>query len=138
MDRVSLKQRALDVSATLSGFLQSQADALADEQEEQNVRLAANLRSNSEKLDERQSARDSQVISDVAAKTKALRDDVQRFGAERDEATAKSISAAVDQLAATLREEMRANRREITEEITVANRATYEALQAMIRELKAS
>ena len=136
MDRVSLKQRALDVSATLSGFLQSQADALADEQEEQNVRLAANLRSNSEKLDERQSARDSAVISDVAAKTKALRDDVQRFGAERDEATSKSITAAGEQLAATLREERAVHRREITEEIAVANRATYETLEAMIRQVK--
>ena len=136
MDRVSLKARAQDVSATLSAFLQAQADALADEQEEQNVRLAANLRSNSEKLDQRQSARDSSVISDVAAKTKALRDDVQRFGAERDEATTKSISAAVDQAMATLREEQRIHRREITEEIALANRATYEALEAMIRGIK--
>ena len=136
MDRATLKARAKDVSATLSAFLQAQADALADDVEEQNVRFAADLRSNSEKLDERQSARDSSVISDVAAKTKALRDDVQRFGAERDEATAKSISAAVDQLAATLREEQRVNRREITEEIAVANRATYEALEAMIRGMK--
>ena len=136
MDRVSLKQRAGDVSATLSSFLQAQADALADEQEEQNVRLAANLRSNSEKLDERQSARDSAVISDVAAKTKALHDDVQRFGAERDEAAAKSLTAAVDQLAATLREEQRIHRREITEEIAVANRATYESLEALIRGIK--
>ena len=136
MDRVSLKQRAGDVSVTLSSFLQAQADALADEVEEQNVRLAANLRSNSEKLDERQSARDSQVISDVAAKTKALHDDVQRFGAERDEAAAKSLTAAVDQLAATLREEQRIHRREITEEIAVANRATFESLEALIRGMK--
>ena len=136
MDRVSLKQRSIDVSATLSAFLQAQADALADEQDEQNVQLAANLRSNSEKLDQRQSARDSSVISDVAAKTKALRDDVQRFGAERDEATAKSIGAAFSQAMATLREEQVSSRREITEEIATANRATYEALEAMIRGIK--
>ena len=86
MDRPTLKARAKDVSATLSAFLEAQADALADEQEEQNVRLAGQLRANSESLDKRQSARDSQVISDVAAKTKALQDDVQRFGVERDEA----------------------------------------------------
>ena len=136
MDRVSLKQRAGDVSATLSNFLQAQADALADEVEEQNVRLAANLRSNSEKLDERQSARDSQVISDVAAKTKALQDDVQRFGVERDEATGKSIGAAFSQAMATLREEQVVHRREVTEEIAVANRATFEALEALIRGMK--
>ena len=137
MDRVSLKQRSIDVSATLSAFLQAQADALADEQEEQNVQLAANLRSNSEKLDERQSARDSSVISDVAAKTKALRDDVQRFGAERDEATAKSISGCRRRRQWLLCERNRyLHRREITEEIAVANRATYEALEAMIRGIK--
>ena len=96
MDRPTLKARAKDVSATLASFLQAQADALADDQEEQNVRLAAALRANSDKLDERQSARDSSGHqSDVAAKTKALRDDVQRFGAERDAATVMSISAAV-------------------------------------------
>ena len=133
MDRQTLKARAKDVSATLSAFLQAQADALADEQAEQNVRLAEQMRSNSNKLDERQSARDSQVISDITDKTRALRDDVQRFGTERDEATAKTISATVDQIAATLREEQRIHRREITEEVAVANRATYEALEAMIR-----
>ena len=136
MDRISLKARAQDVSATLSSFLQAQADALADEQEEQNVRLAEQLRVNSNGLDERQSARDSAVISDVAAKTKAQREDVQRFGAERDEASAKSITAADDQVLATLREEQRIHRREITEEIAVANRANFEALEAMIREVK--
>ena len=136
MDRASLKQRALDVAATLSGFLQSVADAVADEQEEQDVRLTEHLRSNSERLDERQSSRDSQVISDVAAKTKALRDDVQRFGVERDAATAKSISAADDQVLATLREELVVHRREMTEETAVAVRSTYEALEAMIRGVK--
>ena len=136
MDRPTLKARAKDVSATLASFLQAQADALADDQEEQNVRLAAALRSNSEKLDERQSARDSSVISDVAAKTKALREDVERFGAERDAATGKSISAAVDQALATLREEQRIHRREITEEIAVAVRSNFEALEAMIRGVK--
>ena len=136
MDRPTLKARARDVSATLSAFLQTLADALADEQEEQNVRLAEQLRVNSNNLDERQSARDSSVISDVASKTKALRDDVQRFGAERDEATAKSITAAIDQLAAILREERSSDHREITEEIAVANRSTYETLEAMIREVK--
>ena len=136
MDRASLKQRAQDVSATLSAFLQHISDAVADEQEEQNVRLTEQLRSNSEGLDSRQSSRDSQVISDVAAKTKALREDVKRFGAERDEATAKSISAAVDQLAATLREEQVAQRGEITEEIAAAVRSNFETLEAMIRGLK--
>ena len=136
MDRPTLKARAKDVAATLSAFLDCQADSLADEQEEQNIRLAADLRSNSKKLDERQSSRDSLVITDVSDKTKALRDDVQRFGAERDDANAKSVSAAVDQAIATLREEQRINRREITEEIATANRATYEALEAMIRGIK--
>ena len=136
MDRPTLKARAKDVSATLASFLQAQADALADDQEEQNVRLAAALRSNSEKLDERQSARDSSVISDVAAKTKALREDIERFGAERDDATGKSISAAVDQALATLREEQRIHRREGTEEIAVAVRSNFEALEAMIRGVK--
>ena len=110
---------------------------LADEQEEQNVRLAEHLRvATADKLDKHQSARDSQVISDVAAKTKALHDDVQRFGAERDDAIALSITAAVDQLAATLREEQRIHRREITEEIAVAVRSNFEALEAMICEVK--
>ena len=136
MDRVSLKQRAGDVSATLSAFLQALADALADEQEEQDIRLAEQLRVNSQRLDERQSARDSQVISDISEKTKALHDDVQRFGAERDEASAKSITAADDQVLATLREEQRIHRREITEEIAVAVRSNFEALEAMIREVK--
>ena len=136
MDRSTLKARAKDVSATLSAFLQAQADALADEQEEQNVRLSEQLRVNSQRLDKHQSGRDSQVISDVADMTRALRDDVQRFGAERDDAIGKSISAGDDQLAATLREELRIHRREITEEIAVANRATYEALEAMIRVIK--
>ena len=136
MDRVTLKARAKDVSATLSAFLQAQADAVADEQEEQNVRLAEQLRVNSDKLDKHQSARDSQVISDVAAKTKALHDDVNRFGAERDDAIALSITAAVDQLAATLREEQRIHRREITEEIAVAVRSNFEALEALIQGIK--
>ena len=136
MDRISLKARAQDVSATLSSFLQAQADALADEQEEQNVRLAEQLRVNSNGLDERQSARDSAVISDVAAKTKALREDVQRFGVERDEATAKSVGASFSQAIATLREEQRIHRREITEEIAVAVRSNFEALEAMIRGMK--
>ena len=70
MDRPTLKARAKDVSATLSAFLTCQADALADEQDEQNVRFAADLRSNSEKLDKHQSARDSQVISDISEKTR--------------------------------------------------------------------
>ena len=61
---------------------------------------------------------------------------MQRFGAERDEAAAKSLTAAVDQAIATLREEQRIHRREITEEIAVANRATYESLEAMIRGMK--
>ena len=77
-----------------------------------------------------------QVISDVAAKTKALRDDVQRFGVERDEAAAKSLTAAVDQLGATLREEQVVQRREITEEIAAAVRSNFEALEAMIRGIK--
>ena len=136
MDRVTLKARAKDVSATLSAFLQVLADAVADEQEEQNVRLAEQLRVNSDKLDKHQSARDSQVISDVAAKTKALHDDVNRFGAERDDAIALSITAAVDQLAATLREEQRIHRREITEEIAVAVRSNFEALEALIQGIK--
>ena len=136
MDRVTLKQRAGDVSATLSAFLQAQADALADDQQEQTHFLHETLRVNSEDLDKRQSARDSAVISDVAAKTKALHDDVQRFGAERDEAAAKSLTAAVDQLAATLREEQRIKSRATTEEIAVANRATYESLEALIRGIK--
>ena len=136
MDRPTLKARAQDVSATLSAFLQALADALADEQEEQDIRLAEQLRFNSEKLDKHQSARDSQVISDISEKTKALHDDVQRFGAERDAATAKSITAAVDQLAATLREEQRIRRRETTEEIAAAVRSNFEALEAMIRGIK--
>ena len=136
MDRATLKARAKDVSATLSAFLQVQADALADEQEEQNVRLSEQLRVNSDKLDKHQSARDSQVISDITDKTKALRDDVQRFGAERDDASGKSLSAAVDQAIATLREEQRIHRREITEEIAVAVRSNFEALEAMIRGIK--
>ena len=136
MDRATLKARAKDVAATLSAFLQSQADALADEQDEQNVRLAEELRVNSQRLDKHQSGRDSQVISDITAKTKALQDDVQRFGVERDEATAKSIGAAFSQAMATLREEQAAQRRYTTEEIATANRATYEALEAMIRGIK--
>ena len=136
MDRATLKARAKDVSATLRAFLEAQADALADEQEEQNVRLAEQLRVNSQRLDKHQSGRDSQIISDITDMTRALRDDVQRFGVERDEATAKSIGAAFSQAMATLREEQRVHRREITEEIAVANRANFEALEAMIRGLK--
>ena len=94
------------------------------------------MRANSESLDKRQSARDSQVISDVAAKTKALQDDVQRFGVERDEATGKSIGAAFSQAMATLREEQVVHRRAITEEIAAAVRSNFEALEAMIRGVK--
>ena len=49
---------------------------------------------------------------------------------------AKSITAAVDQVLATLREEQRIHRREVTEEIAVAVRSNFEALEAMIREVK--
>ena len=61
---------------------------------------------------------------------------MQRFGVERDEATAKSIGAAFSQAMATLREEQVAHRREITEEIAAAVRSNYEALEAMIRGIK--
>ena len=133
MDQNVLKIRAAEVAESLRSFLQAAAGSLAEDQEEQSIRLEASLRSTEASLDKRQSDRDSQVLSEVAAKNKAVRDDVERFGKETSDAMLKQIDATASEIYATIRAERAALHGRITEEIAVAVRANYEILKAEIQ-----
>ena len=133
MDQNVLKIRAAEVAESLRSFLQAAAGSLAEDQEEQAIRLEASLRSTEASLDKRQSERDSQVLADVASKNQCIREDVKHFGAERDTAQASLLEGAVDHAMATIRSEMADQHKEITEEIAAAVRSNFEILMAEIR-----
>ena len=61
---------------------------------------------------------------------------MQRFGKDSSASFEKYADAATDQTTALLRAEAATARHEITEEIAVANRATHDALVAMLKGLK--
>ena len=136
MDKQTFKIRATEVSESLRSFIATAMSELSDDQAEQSVRLTDSMRDWADKLDGHQAKRDSEVLASVAGQVRALRDDVRRFGSERDAANAKALDAALALGLNTVREEAANGRKEITEEISRADRSNYEQLEAMIRGLK--
>lgn len=135
MDKHEAHRRAGDVAATLGNFLRTVTEGISETLTSHDAKLTEALRMAQNELDDKQAARDKQVLDGVAAKLKALRDDVQRFGTERDRTFDKALAAADSKITALFREEMAGARKEITEEIAVANRANYDSLMAEIKRL---
>ena len=133
IDRNTLDIRAREVSESLKSYLTNVTKAVSDHLDEHSIQQAESLRANAEKLDKNQSDRDSSVLKDVAEKTQAMRDDVQRFGKEREGAQGKMLEGAVEQAMADLRSEMADLHKQITEDIAAAVRSTYERLMAEIK-----
>ena len=136
MDSKRLGQRAKEVAASHESFFRDLAEQCKAEFDEQSNRVKETLRQTIERLETDAAARDSGVIGDVADKLKALRDEVHRFGKDSSAAFEKAVDAATDQTFALIRAEAATARHEITEEIAVANRATHDALVAMIKGVK--
>ena len=136
MDSRRLSARAKEVAASHESFFRDLAEQCKAEFGEQTILVKETLRQTIERLETDAAARDSGVVGDVAAKLKALRGEVQSFGSERDAAFKKLTESSAGQALATIRDEVSTARHEITEEIAVANRATHDALVAMIKGLK--
>ena len=136
MDSKRLEHRGKEVAASHESFFRDLTEECKREFDEQSNRVAETLRQTIEKLESDAAARDSGVVGDVAAKLKALRGEVQSFGSERDAAFKKLTESSAGQALATIRDEVSTARHEITEEIAVANRATHDALVAMMKGLK--
>ena len=132
IDRNTLDIRAREVSESLRSYLTNVTKAVSDHLDEHSIQQAESLRANAEKLDKNQSDRDSSVLKDVAEKTQAMRDDVRRFGEEREAAQGKMLEGAVEQAMADLRSEMADLHKQITEDIAAAVRSTYERLMSEI------
>ena len=90
MDSKRLGQRAKEVAASHESFFRDLAEQCKAEFDEQSNRVKETLRQTIERLETDAAARDSGVVGDVAAKLKALRDEVQSFG--------KDSSAAFEKL----------------------------------------
>ena len=136
MDIQRLKAQAESAGETLQSYLRAMADALEAEQTEYSVRQSEALRAADEKIDIKQAARDSAVISDVAAKLKALRDEVSKLTAELDSAAVSRMEAGDTQLHAKVRADIAKARAEVTEEIATAVRSTHDVLMAEIRGMR--
>ena len=132
IDRNTLDIRAREVSESLRSYLTNVTKAVSDHLDEHSIQQAESLRANAEKLDKNQSDRDSSVLKDVAEKTQSMRDDVRRFGEEREAAQGKMLEGAVEQAMADLRSEMADLHKQITEDIAAAVRSTYERLMSEI------
>ena len=133
MDNSSLHTLADAIGQDLKHFLSTAAKSLKADQAEQDGRVADVVRSSADKLEQLQSVRDSQVISEIATKMNGLRKEVRMLTDERTAAFDKAITAAKSDLLATFREELRHARAEVVEEIATANRATHDTLVAMLQ-----
>ena len=136
MDIQRLKAQAESAGQTLQSYLRCVAEALETEQAEYSVRQSEALRAADKKIDTKQASRDSSVISDVAAKLKALRDEVSKLTAELDSSAILRMQAGDAQALATVRADIAKARAEVTEEIANAVRATHESLMAEIRGIR--
>ena len=72
----------------------------------------------------------------MAAKLKALRDEVSKLTAELDSSAILRMQAGDAQALATVRADISKARAEVTEEIANAVRATHESLMAEIRGIR--
>ena len=136
MDIQRLKAQAESAGQTLQSYLRAVADALETEQAEYSVRQSEALRAADDKIDTKQAARDSAVISDVASKLKALRDEVSKLTAELDSAAVSRMQAGDAQVQATVRADIAKARAEVTDEIATAVRSTHDTLMAEIRGMR--
>ena len=136
MDIQRLKAQAESAGQTLQSYLRCVAEALETEQTEYSVGQSEALRQADDKIDAKQAARDSAVISDVAAKLKALRDEVSKLTAELDAAAVSRMQAGDHQVLATMRADVAKARAEVTEEIATAVRSTHDVLMAEIRGMR--
>ena len=94
MDKRQLSIRASEVAEVLKAFMADLAGQVADDQSDQDLKVAEQLRAGATGLDERQSNRDGEVLKSVADQVKALREDVRRLNREREEATQDIVKVA--------------------------------------------
>ena len=133
IDKNTLHIRAGEVAESLKSHLKAVTGALSDHMDDLTARQAELLRQTVEDFDKKQSARDSTVLAEVAAKTKSMREDVERFGKEGSAAVLAQIEATATQLRAEIQTEKAALKADIEELMAAADRSNFEQLEALIR-----
>ena len=136
MDIQRLKAQAESAGQTIQSYLRAVAEALETEQTEYSTQQSEALRQADEKIDTKQAVRDSAVISDVAAKLKALREEVSNLTSELDSAAVSRMQAGDTQVLATVRADIAKAHADVTDEIATAVRSTHDVLMAEIRGMR--
>lgn len=135
MDIQALSTRADAVGEDLKRTIKAIAIETAAAQNEQDVRVGDGLRAAREKMDVAQAARDSQVLTDVATRLTALRDEVKELTDTLDKGHTAEREAGDRKVAATAQRDLADARNAITDQIAEANRATHDAVMAQVRSL---
>ena len=133
MDVKTITLHADSVAESLKVTLQQMAQGLADDVNEQNVRVSEALTRTIEKIDAAQAARDSAVVKDVAAKLSVLRQEIVDIGKERDNAVEAAIESAVFGVTASYKAAVSELHGKFTDEIAAACKSNFDTLAARIR-----
>ena len=110
---------AKDVKDDLAEFRSQQADS---------------LRATEVSLDEKQAARDAEVLSSVHQKLAVVRKEVTTLVDELQRSNGEALASSESRATKFTSAELVLARQNITEEISIANRATYDALMAELRQ----